>query len=63
MNTLINEPITSKYKEVIEEVNKNKREGMCHDHAVKSAVDKFWYKFILNDREILLSWFNGKFAA
>lgn len=60
---IINLPITSKYKEVVEAVRDNRTAGMCHAHAVESAMNQYWYKFILNDREILLAWFNGKFAA
>lgn len=58
-----NVPITSKYKDVIEAVREYQANGMPIEQAAQNAVDKFWYRFVLNDREILLSWFNNKFAA
>ena len=62
----INIPITSKYKEIIEAVRDNVRDGMEHNEAVETALNEFWYKFTLGnegDREILLLWLSNKLAA
>jgi len=63
MNNTINQPITSKYSEVVSEVRENTRQGMAHEQAVQSAMDKYWFKFILDDQEILLAWFNNSAVA
>jgi len=61
---IINIPITSKYKEVIEGVREYVREGMSHEEAVSVAFREFKYKFESDEEEaILLSWLDGSLAA
>lgn len=61
--TTINQPITSKYKDVLHAVRESVRLGEEHSQAVNEAMTEYKYKFESDeDEQILYSWFLGSFG-
>jgi len=60
---VINRAITSKYKEVIEDVRYYVADGWDHEEAVILAMQEWAWKFeSAEDKELLKTWFDGSFG-
>lgn len=63
MEAVINQTITSKYKEVVEAVRNSMKFGADLEKAVETAIGENWYLFDSNDdMDILRGWFYGTFS-
>lgn len=58
----INQPITSKYKSVVNDLRFEMKNGKSLDQAIESSFNGAEFESE-QDRECLFNWFTGKFAA
>lgn len=62
MKTL-NEPITSKYKEVVADFRYLLSLGFDHEESIETSINENLWRFESEkDKQILTSWMNGSFG-